>query len=707
MSEFAADRPPSPIGASLRVDPGGSRIGEAIGMSAWFFAAAGWFAWLWRADWAVGPLHLAVAVVLILALAYLARRGWVRLFGPVLFYEGLRAARRSRFFLLRWLYAIGLLLLLLWVHSIWSLERHYSATNVNMYKQQAKLAEEFFYAFAAVQFATVVLLAPAYVAGGVAEEKEKRTLEFLLATDLRGREIVFGKLLARLGNLALFVMTGLPVLSLMQFFGGIDPQLLLSSFAVTALTAGSLAGLGTLMSVQRRRARDAIILTYLLAAGYVAVASLSLAVPPLWLTYFREAQRAPVKDDAIARASTPPYFTEVETAVDWLNAGNPFYGLGRIIRAVDSGGKVTDVLPELLENYAVFHLLFTAGCVTFAVWRLRPVALAQAGAAARKRRRRFQLRRSRRPPVGRRPMLWKEVRIEGGLRFGWFGRILVALVVGISFVPFIIMVYLLFFDPSLGRINYTGAWRELGRDVNIWVRFASTPISVLMLFGVAVRAAGAFGSERDRDTLTSLMTTPLTTGEIVWAKFLGSLASVRLFWVWLGVIWAIGLITSGVGMFAVPLQIVAWLCPAAFMGALGLYFSAVCKTTLRAITWTILLSLFALGGHWVCMGMCCFAPLEAMGVHGQSMDWVYELEAGLSPPFLFAALPAQDISELFKDWYGEFPALTMLAQVIWLVAAAVVGHLAHDRFRRLTNRVDRRRAPPAPDRQPQLVMPAD
>jgi ABC-type transport system involved in multi-copper enzyme maturation permease subunit len=530
----------------------------------------------------------------------------------------------------------------------------------------------------------------------------------LLATDLRGREIVFGKLLARLGNLALFVMTGLPVLSLMQFFGGIDPEMLLASFAVSALTACSLAGLGILMSVQRRRARDAIILTYLAALGYVAVASLLLAVPPLWQIHFQEAQKV-AGNPAQGIQGTPPYFDEVEAAIKWVNAGNPFYGVGRVIWAIDTGGVVGDVLGEVVERYAVFHLLFSTACIGLAVLRIRPVALAQAGSVPRKaKRRRFRLFRIKRPPVGRLPMLWKEVLIEGGLRFGWVGRILVALVVGISFVPLVLIIYFLFLDPQLARVNYPTAWDMLGQQVNVWVRSVNVAVSTLMLLGVAVRAAGAFGSERDRDTLTSLMTTPLTTAEIVWAKVLGSLTSIRLFVVWLGVVWAVGLVTGAVNPLAVPLQVAAWLVPASFLAAYGLYCSAMCKTTLRSITWTIAGTLLFLGGHWVCMGMCCFMPLSIMGIREHSVTWLLELEAGMSPPFLFSLTPFR-MEDFRPITDNEFPMLILLGQVIWIVAALVTAHLAHEKFRQITNRVQRRhgRPPPLPPKQLPVVQPVE
>jgi ABC-type transport system involved in multi-copper enzyme maturation permease subunit len=678
MSSSAPDRPASPAAQT-------GRVGEVVGLTAWLFAAAAWIAWYVRGDSGFGPMHLATLAGLVLALAVLARRGWLKLFGPVLFYEGLRASRRGRFFLLRWLYAIGLLLLLLWVHSIWRLEQQYSRAPEQPYKQQAKLAQEFFFAFAVVQFTAVVLLTPAYVAGGIAEEKEKRTLEFLLATDLRGREIVFGKLLARLGNLGLFVITGLPVLSLMQFFGGIDPGLLLAVFAATALTACSLAALGVLMSVQRRRARDAIILTYLVAAGYAAIASLTLAVPPLWAAYHLELARQG-KPNATADV---PYYNEIETTVEWFNAGNPFYAVGKVASSFGRGRTVGPVLGEALEHYAIFHSVVTAAFVGLALVRLRPVALAQAGAPANRKKRRFALRvRRRRPPVGTRPMVWKEVRIEGGLRFGWFGRVLIALIVGISFVPFVIMVYEIFFDPTFGPRKFVDGWSQLREGTRVWVAVVNTIVSTLMLLGVAVRAAGSVGGERDRDTLTSLMTSTLTTGEIVWAKLVGSLMSVRLLLVWLSVVWAIGLVTGGVNLLCVPLQCIAWLFPAMFVGSLGLYFSAACKTTLRAITWTVFGALIALGGHWVCVGMGCYLPLSAMNYRDREFEWMLKLEAGLTPPFLFAVVPVENPEEYSRHNNEDFLAWAVVAQFIWVVAALPMWHRAHMKFRRLTNRVE-------------------
>src|SRR5437764_9693925 len=99
MSLSAADRQASPA-------PAGRFTAEALWLGTWLVAAGVWAYWYWRVDTTFGPLHLATLAGLLLALAVLARRGWVRLFGPVLLYEGLRSARRTRFFVLRWLYAV-------------------------------------------------------------------------------------------------------------------------------------------------------------------------------------------------------------------------------------------------------------------------------------------------------------------------------------------------------------------------------------------------------------------------------------------------------------------------------------------------------------------------------------------------------------------------------------------------------------------------
>ena len=90
---------------------------------------------------------------------------------------------------------------------------------------QARLAEfgqQFSLALLLVQAGVVFVLTPLFVAGSIVEETERRTLEFLLATDLRPREIILGKLWPRLLLVSGVVLVGWPVLAVTQVWGGVD-----------------------------------------------------------------------------------------------------------------------------------------------------------------------------------------------------------------------------------------------------------------------------------------------------------------------------------------------------------------------------------------------------------------------------------------------------------------------------------------------------
>src|SRR5262249_33703549 len=88
--------------------------------------------------------------------AALLRHGWLKLFGPVLFYDLVRLARRRRYIALRCLYAIGLTVLLCWVYLMWNLRFRYGQPT--RIRDQAQLAESFFFALMVVQSVLVVIL---------------------------------------------------------------------------------------------------------------------------------------------------------------------------------------------------------------------------------------------------------------------------------------------------------------------------------------------------------------------------------------------------------------------------------------------------------------------------------------------------------------------------------------------------------------------
>ena len=66
----------------------------------------------------------------------------------------------------------------------------------------------------------VLVLTPAIVAGVIADEKQRKTLQYLMVSRLNSAEIVLGKLFARLLHIGVFLAIGLPVMSLTSLFGG-------------------------------------------------------------------------------------------------------------------------------------------------------------------------------------------------------------------------------------------------------------------------------------------------------------------------------------------------------------------------------------------------------------------------------------------------------------------------------------------------------
>ncbi len=224
------------------------RAWPLLGSALWLAGAVG-FAVASRVGlWPAG-IAVLVASAWVLVLVVVSREALRDLFGPVFTYEILRLGRRRLTFVLRFLYVLAIVGLLALLYATWMarISRYGSLTTVRP-SELAGFAATFFEAFAAIQFAVALLLTPAYIAGSISDEKERRTLEFLLATDLKNREIIFGKLAARIANLLMYVLAGIPVLAFLQLFGGIDPELALSAAASTAITVLGLAALSIFCS---------------------------------------------------------------------------------------------------------------------------------------------------------------------------------------------------------------------------------------------------------------------------------------------------------------------------------------------------------------------------------------------------------------------------------------------------------------------------
>src|SRR4051812_13646585 len=121
---------------------------------------------------ALWAIVFAAAVGAALSLGF--ARQWL---GPVFFYETRRTARKPRFFISRIAYAVWLFVLLLWVYAAWGRGVH-SAAETARPDALAELAAAFFAAYSVTQFVVALLLTPVVIGSSIAEEKDRRTIEF-------------------------------------------------------------------------------------------------------------------------------------------------------------------------------------------------------------------------------------------------------------------------------------------------------------------------------------------------------------------------------------------------------------------------------------------------------------------------------------------------------------------------------------------------
>jgi ABC-type Na+ efflux pump permease subunit len=297
-------------------------------------------------------------------------------------------------------------------------------------------------------------------------------------------------------------------------------------------------------------------------------------------------------------------------------------------------------------------------------------------------------------------MLWKEVYRESNMRLGWLGGFLMLLFAVLAILPCGIILWWHFYGDGPAF-----SYQRVGQSMNIYVRMVGTILACLLWLAVGVRAASSIGAERDRQTLESLLSAPLSLVEIIFAKWVGSLASGRWLFALIGVIWSLGLITGGLHPFALPIVAAALVVYSCFFASLGMFFAAWCKTTLRAILWTVGISLLVGGIGQLLLGFIIAPILQSLP--GPRIEWPLYLLIGLAPPIV------QGMSAIHGSEFGYSPGKEMLEIAVFSVAGGIAFGLAAlllwmaalDTFRRSCGRiVDKIRRPPI-DSRPRMDKP--
>jgi ABC-type transport system involved in multi-copper enzyme maturation permease subunit len=191
--------------------------------------------------------------------------------GPLFSWELLRLARRGqdargRFILAVALFAILTAFSLIWFRNTAPVELFFGASQNLTIQESANFGHSFILTFVFGQLAILSLLTPAYAAGGIAEEKDKKTMIFLLASELTDREIVFGKFFGRTVFLLGILFAGLPILAITLLHGGVAWQFLLGAYLVTGATVLLLSAVSAYSAASAETFRGGLFRAYGLTA---------------------------------------------------------------------------------------------------------------------------------------------------------------------------------------------------------------------------------------------------------------------------------------------------------------------------------------------------------------------------------------------------------------------------------------------------------
>ncbi|HEY1860963.1 MAG TPA: ABC transporter permease, partial [Gemmataceae bacterium] len=198
--------------------------------------------------------------------------------GPLFVREWLTVPRRSRHYVTRFAYLLGLLILGLtaW-HATLGWDREVTLGDT------ARFGGLIFRLFAIVQLTLILFFSALAAASAVSLEKDRRTFILLLITDLRSYEIVLGKLFGSLLQIGLLLAGVVPVLVLLLLLGGVAFHQVVQVLVILTATTLAAGSLGSLVALWRERTFQALALTVLFLVLYLCLVQGLAYLPPISL----------------------------------------------------------------------------------------------------------------------------------------------------------------------------------------------------------------------------------------------------------------------------------------------------------------------------------------------------------------------------------------------------------------------------------------
>jgi ABC-type transport system involved in multi-copper enzyme maturation permease subunit len=465
-------------------------------------------------------------------------------FGPHLQYDMIRLARKGWPTIARVVYLVALLVSLT---VMWRTQG--DAIHITRLAEFAQRAESYAYTLIIIQDLLVLVLLPVYVASAIAQEKENQTLEALTLTHLTDRELVLGKLGARLLHLGAVVLSGYPILAFLHLWGNVDISMLVYFETHTFCLLISAGGVCIWVSTRADSVFQAISGSYpwLAVIGFVSIVS-ALALP--WIA------------GAILQIGSGPFGNLTPNYLWPLLAVVPAHGFLALIVVRDAIGRM-----EYLRRSERRKPRAATGAMGLSD---TPKPASIPGARGQVRSRIHPLAW----PIGEDALHWKEC-LKDGSSWSLNPRWLLKAVGVVAMAG-------LFFRLVIAITTMEETRRNLPGLLGV---FAFTPYFIALaaytlsvIFQMTLSVAG----EREHGTLGTLLMVPSERREILWAKWLGP-------WVrnwpilaiaYLGALFGLACGIYGV-LPALALLVLPW--PVMiFAAGLALWLSVMCRRVLFA-----------------------------------------------------------------------------------------------------------------------------
>lgn len=478
-----------------------------------------------------------------------------------------RQARRPSFFLMRLTLAafIAFQIVMIWWGQVEE-RRWWSGGDSDALVPISQIVfaiERIFTGSIIIMSVGLLLFCPALTSGTIAGDRERKIWHDLANSPLSGWSILMGKMVARLATLFAWILVALPLWAILSLIGGLDPRAIMLVMLAMFFYGWIYAALGLLASVATKRSRDAL--------GLVMSAVCLLVFVPLT---FPEILRG------IGLQSS-----RFRNLLDFAMILDPVYTLPDLPRWINQPLTSRQASRISLPRFFLIISLIGPALTLLAGLLLRPLGrrLDSEGHAGH--------RPARAAGVGGKrgglwtffpnssnlwlfrllaePMMAKERRVRPGSRLT---RNLRRFALGLY-----LCISIGILGASLGRaiqevLTYGYySQRTPGRSAVSGICIGITFCSALILhFGVMLDAAGRLVMEKEQDTWTTLLSTPVTPPEILAGKAFGALWSWRWVFVHLGLTWFATVAVGALSPLGLMLSLMVWPIQLGLMTALGL-----------------------------------------------------------------------------------------------------------------------------------------